>query len=150
MPSTFTATRRVFFADTDAAGVVYFNRHLQFCHEAYELWLGELGINLTALLKKKTVLLPLVHAEIDYLAPAYCGDHLTIQLSPQSASEHRFLCHYKIVKLSDTSKSQPAARAVPTEILVAKAQTQHVSIAFSTRQPCPLPTLIRQQLAQSK
>jgi len=33
---TFAYDRKIHFADTDSAGVVYFARLLSICHEAYE------------------------------------------------------------------------------------------------------------------
>jgi len=35
-PMPFTYSRTVHFADTDAAGVVFFANFLAICHEAYE------------------------------------------------------------------------------------------------------------------
>ena len=45
----FEYQRTVHFADTDAAGVVFFANYLAICHEAYEESLGAAGIGLAAL-----------------------------------------------------------------------------------------------------
>lgn len=45
--SNFIYSRKIHFADTDSAGVVYFSNLLSICHEAYEEVLLSLGINLS-------------------------------------------------------------------------------------------------------
>ena len=43
---TFTYSRQIYLSDTDAAGVVYFAKGLEICHQAYEESLAEAGISL--------------------------------------------------------------------------------------------------------
>ena len=43
----FTYERTIHFADTDAAGVVFFANYLRLCHEAYEEALAAAGGNKT-------------------------------------------------------------------------------------------------------
>ena len=43
---SFAYSRTIHFADTDAAGVVYFARYLSICHEAYEEALAAAGIDM--------------------------------------------------------------------------------------------------------
>jgi 1,4-dihydroxy-2-naphthoyl-CoA hydrolase len=124
----FTHLRPVYLADTDAAGVVYFNRLLEMCHEAYEVWLMERGLSLQTLIQQGQLAIPLIHAAIDFLAPAHCGDRLEISLQVHQASEHRFICDYQF------QRAAPEPR-----ILIARAQTQHLCIALPSRQKCPLP-----------
>ncbi len=122
----FVYERRVYLADTDGAGVVYFNQFLQMCHEAYEHWLMERGFSLQNVIQSGKFAVPLIHAEIDFFAPAHCGDRLRIHLNTQLASPHRFVCDYEITK-----EDSPMA--------IARAQTQHVCIALPERKKCPLP-----------
>jgi len=125
---TFKHQRPIYLADTDAAGVVYFNQLLQICHETYEAWLTVQGLSLQTLIHQGQWALPLIHAEIDCLAPAYCGDRLGIILQVQQASDHRFICDYQLQR----QDPEPG-------ILIARAQTQHLCIALPSRQKCPLP-----------
>jgi len=126
--ATFTYQRRVYLADTDGAGVVYFNQFLQICHEAYESWLATEDLSLQNLINSGQFAIPLIHAEIDFLAPAHCGDRLLVDLTVQLASSHRFICSYQI------SLSQQNSL-----LLLAQAQTHHLCIALPERKKCPLP-----------
>ena len=49
---TFAYDRKIHFADTDSAGVVYFARLLSICHEAYEHYLENLGVDLRSFFSK--------------------------------------------------------------------------------------------------
>ena len=122
----FTYERRVYLGDTDGAGVVYFSQFLQMCHEAYESWLMAERLSLQNIISAGDLALPLVHAGIDFFAPAHCGDRLLVKLTITQASAHRFCCDYEI---SQAESSQ----------LLARAQTHHVCIALPERKKCPLP-----------
>lgn len=123
---TFTYERQVYLADTDGAGVVYFNQFLQMCHEAYESWLSSEHLSLQSIISAGNFALPLVHASIDFFAPAHCGDRLLVNLTITQASAHRFCCDYEI------SQAESAQ-------LLARAQTHHVCIALPERKKAPLP-----------
>ncbi|MBE9176116.1 acyl-CoA thioesterase [Synechocystis salina LEGE 06155] len=124
--ATFTYERRVYLADTDGAGVVYFNQFLQMCHEAYENWLMAENLSLQEVIGAGDLAMPLVHATIDFLSPAHCGDRLVVTLTVTLASPHRFCCNYQISQAESLQ-------------LVAKAQTHHVCIALPARKKAPLP-----------
>ncbi|HEY9651529.1 MAG TPA: thioesterase family protein [Coleofasciculaceae cyanobacterium] len=130
----FTYHRTVRFADTDAAGVVYFANVLSICHEAYEASLGASGINLKLFFNNPAVAIPIVHATVDFLRPMFCGDELLIHVTPQPLSEHKFEISCEIVAASSP------------EQLLAKAMTRHVCINSRTRSKTPLPDAIVQWL----
>lgn len=60
----FKYQRKIFFADTDAAGVVYFANLLSICHEAYEEFLTNFYINLQDFFSSNIIAIPIIHAEI--------------------------------------------------------------------------------------
>ena len=68
---SFQYSRRVYLGDTDAAGVVYFAKGMEICHEAYEESLASSDISLEQMLADKKVALPIVRAEIDFLRPMF-------------------------------------------------------------------------------
>ena len=123
--------RRIYLADTDAAGVVYFAHLLSICHEAYEFSLAQFGINIKDFLKDYTVALPITQAEIQFFRPLFCGDRIQIDFTARSLSENEFQLQYKIYL---------------AEILVAKAKTRHVCIAPTNRQRIPLPESLKHWL----
>ena len=69
-------TRRVSFADTDAAGVVHFSRLLCYAEEAEHALLEKLGIPLFA-----DGGWPRVRVSCDYLAPVRVGDSVEVSIS---------------------------------------------------------------------
>ncbi|MGM3304762.1 acyl-CoA thioesterase [Anabaena sp. WFMT] len=120
----FTYQRTVRFQDTDAAGVVYFANTLSICHEAYEESLGSCGINIKTFFTNPSVAFPIVHANVDFLRPMYCGDKLMISLIPQKIGMDKFDITYEITV---------------DEVIVAKAITRHVCINASSRIKQELP-----------
>jgi 1,4-dihydroxy-2-naphthoyl-CoA hydrolase len=95
----FAYSRTVHFADTDAAGVVFFANFLSICHEAYEEALAANGIELRTFFAENAVIVPIVKSEADYLRPLFCGDKLRVTVTPAPLSENSFEIRYEIVKL---------------------------------------------------
>ncbi len=75
----FTYQFQVRLQDTDATGVLYFPRQFQMAMEAFEEFLKHRGYSLRQLLESN-YLMPVVHAEGDYLAPVMVGDVLEVRL----------------------------------------------------------------------
>jgi acyl-CoA thioester hydrolase len=73
---TFRFPLRVYYEDTDAAGVVYYANYLRFMERARTEWLGSLGVDLAALERAHGVVFVVSRMEIDYLSPARLGDRL--------------------------------------------------------------------------
>ncbi len=113
----FTYSRSIRFSETDAAGVVYFANVLTFCHEAYEASLIASGIDVRSFFSGQAIAVPIVHAEVDYFKPMFCGDQITIALVPTLSKPSEFEISYQL------SNAQP----------IAKALTRHVCISPETR-----------------
>lgn len=109
----FNYTRTIRFQDTDAAGVVYFANVLAICHEAYEESLAASGINLKLFFSNPEVAIPIVHTSVDFFRPMFCGDKVTILITPRQINEEKFEIAYQINLVEQTS---------------AKAITKHVCI----------------------
>ena len=93
---SFSYHRTIYLSDTDAAGVIYFANALKICHETYEAWLTEIGVSLPQMLAEKTMAIPIVHAEIDFLRPIFCGDQLQIRLEFKLIQDNEFTVNYQI------------------------------------------------------
>lgn len=109
----FIYQRTVRFQDTDAAGVVYFANVLTMCHEAYEESLATSGINIKLFFSNLNVAIPIVHANVDFFRPIFCGDKVSIHLSPCQLGNDNFEINYIIMS---------------AERQVTKAITRHVCI----------------------
>ena len=91
---------RVYYQDTDAGGIVYHSKYLDFAERARSEYLRAIGYPVLDLLKENVAFI-IRHASIDYKAPAKLEDLLLIETSVQevrSASlimQQRFLCEQK-------------------------------------------------------
>jgi 1,4-dihydroxy-2-naphthoyl-CoA hydrolase len=119
--------RTVRFADTDAAGVVYFANLLSFCHEAYEASLINFGINVKEFFANSNLAIPIAKADINFYRPLYCGDKVEIRLEPHLVSQDTFAIAYTL-----WTTASP-------DVIVGHANTRHVCIQPSLRQHRPLP-----------
>src|SRR4051812_10833305 len=125
MPSTYHRT--VYFADTDAAGVVFFANYLTICHEAYEESLAAAGINLKDFFASTGVVVPVVKSEAEYLRPLTCGDKLKITCTPALLSENSYALRFELTRIGSVEK------------LAARVRTEHVCTSPEKRTRAPLP-----------
>ncbi|BAU15031.1 1,4-dihydroxy-2-naphthoyl-CoA hydrolase [Leptolyngbya sp. NIES-3755] len=122
----FIYSRSIHFSDTDAAGVVYFANVLRFCHDAYEASLVARGIDLRSFFSGQDFAVPVVHAEVDFFKPMFCGDQITIALTPTLLKPSEFEISYQLA----------------SNHAIAKALTRHVCIDVGTRSRQDLPPVL--------
>ncbi len=131
----FSYQRKIRFADTDSAGVVYFSNLLSICHEAYEEYLDSLNINLADFCHNNLTAIPIIHAEIDFFEPLFCGDIIIVKFQAHLITEKVFTLKYEILK--DSRK-------------IATALTKHIAINPQTRKTQILPEILRKNLGISE
>ncbi len=88
---------RVYFEDTDAAGIVYYANYLKFAERARTDMLRDFGVSHADMMKRDGLVLVVRRCEIDYLKPARLDDLLTVET--------------EVAKLGGASRRSPAARA---------------------------------------
>ena len=76
--SSFILAVRVYYEDTDAAGVVYYANYLRFCERARTEWLRELGIGQQALMASDGIAFVVRSVKADYLRAARLDDALEV------------------------------------------------------------------------
>lgn len=69
---------RIYYEDTDCGGVVYYANYLKYFERARTQYLEDRGLSVAELMKAGRVFV-VVHAEVDYRAPARYGDTLEIE-----------------------------------------------------------------------
>jgi 1,4-dihydroxy-2-naphthoyl-CoA hydrolase len=116
------------FRDTDAAGVVYFASILSICHVAYEASLIQAGIDLKLFVTNSEFAVPITHVSADFLRPLFCGDRITIELTPKSIDNCKFEIEYQIRSSNES--------------ICATAITKHVIIDPQTRKRKNLPEIL--------
>jgi 1,4-dihydroxy-2-naphthoyl-CoA hydrolase len=124
----FVHNRTIHFADTDAAGVVFFANMLAICHEAYEEALAAAGVDLGAFFRDGSLAVPIVASEASYLRPLAAGDKVRVSAAPAPLGENSFEVRFEIVRLG--------LRGEKTAV---RARTEHVCIDAGTRARRPLP-----------
>ncbi len=72
-------TIRVYFEDTDAAGIVYYANYLKFAERARTDWLRALGIPHSQMIKRDGLTLVVRRCEADYRKPAHLDDELVVE-----------------------------------------------------------------------
>jgi acyl-CoA thioester hydrolase len=70
---------RVYYEDTDAAGIVYYANYLKFAERARTEMLRELGFGHRALLEGQGVAFAVRRCNVDYMAPAKLDDMLEVR-----------------------------------------------------------------------
>jgi 1,4-dihydroxy-2-naphthoyl-CoA hydrolase len=130
----FIYQRTIHFADTDAAGVVYFANYLSLCHEAYEEALGAAGIDLKTFFSDNGIMVPISKSSAEYLRPLVCGDRISISVRPSVVSAHAYKIDCEITRLG-SGKGTSAKRA-------AIVQTHHVCLRSKDRMRIALPAAL--------
>ena len=70
---------RVYYEDTDAAGIVYYANYLKFAERARTEWLREIGGDEAAVLKAAGLLFVVRRCEVEYLQAARLDDLLEVE-----------------------------------------------------------------------
>lgn len=124
--SAFVHERAVRFADVDAAGILYFPRFFDYCHEAMEAFFAGLDGGYVGLVSGRRIGLPAVHASADFKAPLRWGDVARIAVTALEIGNSSARLRYVLSRASDGVES---------------AVVQHVVVATSldtmTKQPLP-------------
>jgi acyl-CoA thioester hydrolase len=89
---------RVYYEDTDLAGIVYYANYLKFIERARSEWVRSLGIDQMALRASEGIVFAVRRVEADYLRPARFGDDLDVTTVLQSASGARLLLEQVITR----------------------------------------------------
>ena len=80
MPSrpNFSCVYRVYWADTDAGGVVYYANYLKFMEQCRTDWLRNLGISQRELKDRRGLQFAVVSVAVDFLKPAVLDDEIVV------------------------------------------------------------------------
>ena len=82
---------RVYYEDTDLAGIVYYANHLRFIERARTEWVRALGVDQGRLKAETGVVFAVRRIEADYLTPARFDDLLTVETVPRDVGGARIV-----------------------------------------------------------
>ena len=80
-PAAFVWPVRVYYEDTDAAGVVFYANYLKFMERARTEWLRALGFEQTTLMHDHNVVFVVRSLAVEYLRPALFNDELAVTVA---------------------------------------------------------------------
>ena len=80
---------RVYYEDTDLAGIVYYANYLKFIERARTEWVRERGVDQAKLKEGQGIVFAVRRVEADYLAPALFNDDLVVATRLSSHSGAR-------------------------------------------------------------
>jgi len=89
---------RVYYEDTDLAGIVYYANYLKFIERGRSEWIASLGIDQMVLRAEAGVVFAVRRVEADYLRPAKFGDDLVVETSLQSIGGARLVLEQVITR----------------------------------------------------
>ena len=79
MPNFHSFPTRIYWEDTDAAGIVYYANYLRFLERGRSDLVRRAGIKQAELLDTKGITFPVRRCEIDYLRPARLDDQIEVR-----------------------------------------------------------------------
>ncbi len=82
---------RVYYEDTDLAGIVYYANYLKFIERGRSEWLRNLGIDQAALKADSGHVFAVRRVEADYLRPARFDDLLSVETALSQATAARIV-----------------------------------------------------------
>ena len=92
---------RVYYEDTDAAGVVYYANYLRFMERARTEWLSSLGFELADLEREHGIAFAVHHVDIRYHQPARLGDRLEVTVAMAENGRARLIADQQVRRGED-------------------------------------------------
>jgi acyl-CoA thioester hydrolase len=138
LPATgpFHTPIRVRYADTDAAGVVYYANYLVYFEVARVEALRAVGMPITEV-ERRGVTLPAVSAACTYHSPAHVDDLLDVAMWTEHIARASFGFGYKV-------------RRVAEGTLIASGATRHAVVARDTMRPVRIEGWIAELVARAQ
>jgi len=95
---THRFTLRVYYEDTDLAGIVYYANYLKFIERARSEWIRTLGIDQRAMKEETGTVFAVRRIEADYLHPAKFDDELEVQTTTEAVTGARVVLRQDVLR----------------------------------------------------
>jgi len=130
MSTLFRWSVRIFYEDTDTAGIVYYANYLKFFERARTEWLRAAGINQRELSDTLQRAFVVSHSAIDYHAPARLDDQLEITVMVEKLG--RASVNFRQQAWRNSQNDPPA--------LICSGLVRVGCVDTTSMRPAPLPT----------
>lgn len=134
-PNAFTWPVRVYYADTDAGGVVYHATYLDFLERCRTEWLRQIGHDQRDLARDHNLVFVVRNINIDYLRPARLDDLLDVGLEVDK------LGRSQVVFRQHVRRASPDAPSGWEELVTATVQI--VCVDFAKMKSTSIPDWLR-------
>lgn len=131
---SFRTSLPVRFQDVDAAGVLFFGRIYDYCHQAYEEFWASQGIDRAWIFSGADFLIPIAHSEADYKSPLRHGERVEVTLDVTHVGRASFHLGYRVTGPGGEGDLRATVRTV------------HAFVARATMRPIPIPGDLRVHL----
>ena len=135
MSSTFKASFRVSWAETDAAQIVHFSNYFRFFERTEEELYRHLSFNFNDVMGKHNIFLPRVEAFCQFKKPARFNDLLEVELRVKEIKEKSIRYGFKIFNKEST-------------VLLANGYIVIVAVDRETGKATAIPMEITEKLKQ--
>ncbi len=89
---------RVYYEDTDLAGIVYYANYLNFIERARTEWVRGLGVDQGALKREAGIVFAVRRVVADYLSPARFDDVLTVTTDCRTVTAARIVLDQQVLR----------------------------------------------------
>lgn len=89
---------RVYYEDTDLAGIVYYANYLKFIERARTEWVRALGVDQARLKAETGIVFAVRRIEADYLSPAHFDDLLDVRTSLREMRGARLILDQAVMR----------------------------------------------------
>ncbi len=121
---------RVYYEDTDLAGIVYYANYMKFIERGRSEWVRELGVDQAAMKRDEGVVFAVRRVEADYHSPAKYDDEVIVVTRVESLTGARLVLQQTVERDGDVLFS-----ALVTLVAIAE-----------TGAPARLPAVFRRKL----
>ncbi len=87
---------RVYYEDTDLAGIVYYANYFKYIERGRTEFLRDLGVDQLALKAQSGVVFAVRHVDADFLKPAKMDDLLDVRTEVESAHKARIIMNQEV------------------------------------------------------
>ena len=117
MSEPFRFPVRVYYEDTDAAGVVYYANYLKFMERARTEWLAAMGFPLPVFEREHGVVFVVHRCEIDFRLPARLNDDLVVTVEGVQPGASRLVARQEVRRVGAVHPREgpPRARIAPPQ-----------------------------------
>jgi len=128
---------RVYYEDTDAAGIVYYANYFRFMERARTEWLRELGFEQDVLRQEYGIVFVVRRASADYRAPAKFNDLLWVTGELIDNSRTAMTIGQNVYRQEDDK-------------LLCKGEVGIVSVDIESFRPSPIPVAILEKIKNAE